>query len=77
MALRSMQHYRFALPIRIAARLLKVRLLARGLWPGGKIPKTAKDLAPGDAEDAAGVSELRTAIARLKRQRCPIRCSVR
>lgn len=60
--------FRAPWPVRLAASLLKGRILERGLWAGAQLPAIGKELLPDPVEDAAGVSELRTAIARLQRE---------
>lgn len=55
--------------IRTFAPLLKNRFLTKGLTPGFKMPASAaKVLIPNVADDAAGIAELRAAIARQQRE---------
>jgi hypothetical protein len=61
--------FRAPFPIGLIAPLLKNRFLNKGFPAGAKFPTKAKKyLEPDPTDDAAGVSELRAAIARQQRE---------
>lgn len=61
--------FRAPFPLGLIAPLFKSWFLNRGFPAGGRFPTKAKQyLEPGAVDDAAGVSELRAAIARQNRE---------
>jgi Protein of unknown function (DUF1569) len=59
---------RAPLPVRLLLRVLRNRILTKGMQPGFKLPKEAAKAYVADPEVSVqqGLSELRTSIARLK-----------
>ncbi len=67
----SIDGFKFKAPwfLGLLAPLFKNRFLNKGFPAGGQFPDSAKKyLAPDPIDDAAGVSELRAAIARQQRE---------